>query len=162
MSIVSNPGDSDFSPTWKWRDDEELAGRHVEFRRASTALGEAVVWEIRTNERGPVSVWLEPAVLVRKVRDELARRRAERGEARLEPDELVRLNPGVKRASKRSAGQTLWPFPVVWFEHGVPEQTAEDFLLAGAGEPDDGGGELEAATAPPPLSPPGDGDGIPF
>jgi hypothetical protein len=127
--IVSKQGDSDYSPTWKWSADEELGGTHVEFRKANVEGLEKVVWEIETPEHGPVSVWLDPAVLVQKVRDELKRRKAERGAARLEPGERVRLNPGEKRASKSDASRSMWPFPLVWFEHGVPDRSAEELLL---------------------------------
>ena len=34
MGIVTSRTDSDYSPTWKWEPDEEVAGTHVEFRTA--------------------------------------------------------------------------------------------------------------------------------
>ena len=151
MAIVARTDDSDYSPTWKWSDEEELAGAHVEFRLASMEHGEAVVWEIDSEGHGPVSVWLEPANLKLKVQRELGRRLRERGASRLEPGERVRLNPGTKRPSKRNASQTIWPFPLVEFEHGVPDMSAEEFLLAGAVEPDNGEEALEEAVAPPPI-----------
>jgi hypothetical protein len=162
MGIVAKTDDSDFSPTWKWSDQEELAGTHVEFRRASTENGDKIVWELESDEHGHVSVWLDPTNLQAKVRGELARRKAQNGEPRLEADERVRLNPGTKRASKRTPGQTVWPFPVVWFEHGLPDTAAEEFLLS-AVAPDEGD-ELEEAVEP---SADGDGsasngDDIPF
>jgi hypothetical protein len=139
MAIVPRKTDSDFSPTWKWTDDEELGGAHVEFRKAAVDGGDKIVWEIDAEKHGPVSVWLDFAVLVEKVRSELGRRKITNGSPVLEPRERVRINPGKKRPSKRNPGQTVWPFPVVEFEHGVPEQSAEEFLLAGSAvdKPDD-------------------------
>ena len=145
MSIAQNQ-DSDYSPTWKWSDEEELAGAHGEFRRASTENGEKIVWEIDSDEHGRVSVWLDPVNLQAKVRGELARRKAKHGEPRLEDGERVRLNPGTKRASKRTPGQTVWPFPIVEFEHGLPDTAAEEFLLSGVAPEPDGGDELEEAV----------------
>lgn len=133
MAIVASTTASDYSPSWKWVDDEELVGEHVDFRRAAVDGEDRVVWEIRT-KLGPVSVWIEPAVLKTKVRAELARRKAARGVAALEPGETVRVNPGTKRPSQRTPGQSVWPFPVVEFEHGVPEQSAEELLLAESNE----------------------------
>jgi hypothetical protein len=167
MGIVPNPKDSDYSPTWRWIDDEELVAAHVEFRRAQTEYGDSVVWEVNADGTGPASVWLQPANLVAKVRAELARRKTATGEARLEPGERVRINPGRKRPSKRNPKQTVWPFPTVAFEHGVPETSAEEFLLARAVETDNGKEALEEAVeANSPLPKPQQeeeaGDDIPF
>ena len=151
MAIVARKEDSDYSPTWKWVDEEELVGAHVEFRRATTDNGAKVVWELESDEHGRVSVWLDPANLVTKVRAELVRRKAKHGEPRLEDSERVRLNPGTKRPSKRTPGQTVWPFPVVEFEHGVPDTSAEELLLTGAPGPDDSEALEEAV---------GDGDAV--
>ena len=123
MSIVSRQDDSDYSPTWKWVDEEELAGAHVEFRRASTDNGDKIVWEIESDEHGRVSVWLDPTNLQAKVRGELARRKAKHGEPRLEDGERVRLNPepsaprsgrrgrryGRSRSSSSSTACRTWP-----------------------------------------------------
>lgn len=163
MTIVARKDDSDYSPTWKWVDEEELEGRHVEFRRAKTENGDKVVWEIEHDKHGPVSVWLDPAVLVTKVRGELARRKAERGEPRLEPAEGVRINPGTKRPSKNTPGQTVWPFPVVEFEHGVPEPSAEEQLLEGSGyEVRNAEEALEEAVTEDNPAPGGQTDDVPF
>jgi hypothetical protein len=146
MAIVAKTEDSDYSPTWKWADEEELVGAHVEFRRASTENGDKVVWELDSDEHGRVSVWVDPANLEAKVRAELARRKAKLGEPRLVAGERVRLNPGTKRPSKRTPGQTVWPFPVVEFEHGLPDTSAEELLLSGTPAPDEGE-VLEEAVA---------------
>jgi len=144
-----------------------LAGTHVEFRKANTPdKGEVVVWEIKSDKYGPVSVWVEPANLRNRVQQELRNRKRERGSAQLEQGERVRLNPGAKRPSKRNPGMTVWPFPDVSFEHGAPDRSAEELLLAGS-DGDGGNGDsdeaLAEATAEPPiggqLSP---DDGIPF
>jgi hypothetical protein len=153
MPIVANQGDSDYSPTWKWADSEVLEGGHVEFRKASTDNGDVVVWEIDSDGHGPVSVWVEPMNLKAKVQRELRNRRRERGAGQLEDGERVRIDPGVKRPSKRNPSQSVWPFPVVEFEHGVPDRSAEELLLDGAeAEPDDD--ELDEAAS-------GDGDDEP-
>jgi len=163
MSIVTRKrDDSDYSPTWKWVDNEELVGTHVEFRRASTDNGEKVVWEIRSGEHGSVSVFLDPTNLLMKVQAELARRKTKHGEPRLEPEERVRLNPGAKRPSKRTPGQTVWPFPVVEFEHGLPDTSAEEFLVSGISATADEGEALEDAIAKDNPAPPAQGEDIPF
>jgi hypothetical protein len=97
------------------------SARHVKFWRARTDDGEKVVWELRSDQHGRATVWVEPANLVAKVRVELSRRKAKDGEPRLKDGERVRLNPGTKRPSKRTAGQTVWPFPLFEFEHGLPD-----------------------------------------
>ena len=155
MAIVP-ASDSDYSPTWKWQDEEPLEGTHVEFRKANTPdKGEVVVWEILSDKYGPVSVWVEPANLRIRVQRELRNRKRERGSAQLEPGERVNLNPGTKRPSKRNPGMTVWPFPDVSFEHGAPDRSAEELLLAGDdnGSNGDGGNDdealAEAATEPP-------------
>lgn len=159
MAIVARPDDSDFSPTWKWADDEELAGGHVEFRRASTDNGDKIIWEINSDEHGPVSVWLDPTNLVAKVRGELARRKEKLGEPRIEIGERIRLNPGTKRPSKRTPGQTVWPFPTVEFENAVPDTSAEELLVSGVESKPDGGEALNEAAGgadtndePPPAA----------
>ncbi len=180
MAIVPNSKDSDYAPTWKLVDDEPVGAakrdepatwpRHVELRRAMTENGTKVVWELElSGGKGNTSLWLDPAVLVTKVRGELARRKATRGIAQLEPGERVFLDPGRKRPSKRTAGQTVWPFPHVVFESGVPEPSAEELLLSGepASESDDGEDALDDATAEPPIpeqpASKDDGDdGLPF
>ena len=102
-------------------------------RKATVPSGETkVILELETTEHGRVSVWLDTAVLRKKFRAELQRRLRERGEAKLEPGETIRLNPGTKRPSRTTPGATVWPFPTVEFEHGVPEETAEELLLADA------------------------------
>lgn len=161
---AATASDGDYSPTWKWADDELLEGTHVEFRRATTDSGEKVVWEIETYPHGPVSVWVEPAALVAKVRGELARRKAKTGEPRLQRGEQIRINPGAKRPSRRNPSQTVWPFPVVWFEHGIPDTAAEEFLLDDTAEPpaEDGDALDEAAEAEIPPLPPAADDDIPF
>ncbi len=149
MPIVTGTGDSDFSPSWKWADDETLEGTHVEMRKATTEHGETVVWELATEEDGRVSVWINPANLLAKVRRELQNRQRERGSAGIvDVGERVRINPGVKRPSKRNPGQTVWPFPVVWFEHGAPDRSAEELLLADTSTADEENGEdvLDAAA----------------
>ena len=164
MGIVANEKDSDYSPTWKlvdgepvgWAELEEPATwpKHVELRKAMTENGTKLVWELELGGgKGNTSLWLDPAVLVTKVRAELARRKATRGVTQLAPGERVYLDPGHKRPSKRTAGQTVWPFPHVLFENGVPEQSAEELLLAGepASEGDDGEDALDDATAEPPI-----------
>jgi hypothetical protein len=162
MAIIAKQEDSDYSPTWKWQDDEPLEGTHVEFRRATTENGDKVVWELNSDEHGPVSIWLEPSNLVAKVQAELARRKAKTGEPRLTVGERVRLDPGAKRPSKRTPGQTVWPFPTVWFEHGVPDTTAEELLISGvAPEPDEGEALDEAVDTDNPA-PGGSDDDIPF
>ena len=163
MAIVPQDKASDYAPNWKWRDDEVLEGRHVELRKANSINGEVVVWEIGT-ENGPVSVWIEPAVLRRKLTAELARRKAERGSPQLEAGERVRINPGTKRPSKTTAGQSVWPFPEVWLEHGVPDKSAEDLLLDQATlEPDDETlHDAVDAEAPPLPRTEGGDDDIPF
>lgn len=158
MAIVATSENSDYSPTWKWQDEEELAGAHVEFRRASTDNGDTVVWEIQTDDHGPVSVWLDKTNLVTKVRGELARRKAKTGEPRLEPGERVRLNPGAKRPSKKTPGQTVWPFPVVEFEHGLPDTSAEELLVSDEAPEADEGEALEEAVE----ASADDDDDIPF
>ncbi len=161
MPIVTGTGDSDYSPTWKWADDETLEGGHVEMRKATTEHGEKVVWELETQEDGRVSVWVDPANLLAKVRRELQNRQRERGSASIDVGERVRINPGVKRPSKRNPGQTVWPFPLVWFEQGAPDRSAEELLLetSPAGdEPEEDA--LEAVAAPAPI--PTVDDDIPF
>jgi hypothetical protein len=131
--IVTEDKDSNYPRTWKWQEDEVLEGTHFEMRKTTGYDGGAVVvWEIALSADQRVSVWLEPAVLRTKVTDELRRRKSERGSPTLDTGERVRINPGAKRPSKRTAGQTVWPFPEVWFEHGVPDRSAEELLLEGA------------------------------
>jgi hypothetical protein len=131
MPIVASSKSSDYSPTWRWADDEPLEGTHVEFRTATVPeRGDVAVWELETDVYGPVSVWVEPANLKLKVRRELRNRLRERGNARIEKGERIRINPGTKRPSKRNPNQTVWPFPEVWFEHGAPDQSAEELLLS--------------------------------
>jgi hypothetical protein len=55
MTIVASKDDSDYAPNWKWTDEEELVGAHVEFRRANTDNGAKVVWEIASDEHGLVT-----------------------------------------------------------------------------------------------------------
>ncbi len=40
----------------------------------------------------------------------------------------------------------MWPFPVVWFEHGVPDTTAEEFLLGAAPEHETDNDPLDEAA----------------
>ena len=130
--IVPQDKDSDYPASWKWVAEEVLEGGHVEFRRVTTENGDKVVWELDTEAHSRVSVWVEPANLVAKVKGELARRKAKRGEPQLEEGERVRINPGTKRPSKRNPGQEVWPFSEVWFEHGLPDTSAEGLLLSDA------------------------------
>jgi hypothetical protein len=99
-------------------------------------------------------VWLDPANLVSAVRGELDRRKKARGSATLDPGERVRINPGAKRPSRKDPTRTVWPFPVVEFENGVPVESAEEFLLATGTE---AGDEGEAASQPEQAD-----DDIPF
>ncbi len=154
MPIVTRTGDGDYSPTWKWSNDETLEGVHVEFRKASVPeRGEVVVWELKSDEHGPVSIWVDPTNLLAKVQRELQNRQRERGSASIEAGERVRINPGVKRPSKRNPAQTVWPFPLVWFEHGAPDRSAEELLLANTSTAAEENGEdaLDAAASAPPL-----------
>ncbi len=164
MAIVPNDKDSDYSPTWKLVDSEPVGWaeledpstwpKHVELRKAMTENGTKLVWELElAGGKGNTSLWLDPAVLVTKVRAELQRRKSTRGVAQLEPGERVYLDPGTKRASKRTAGQTVWPFPEVRFENGVPEPSAEELLLSGAPAEDESDVDdaLDDAAAEAPI-----------
>lgn len=160
MSIVAKEGDSGFPPTWKWVDDEELVGAHRVMRRARGYDGaDAIVWEIEVERAGPVSVWLEPTNLVTKVQGELRRRKKATGTALIGPGEKVRINPGTKRPSKLDSSRTVWPFPIVEFEHGIPEESAEELLLQGFGA-DEPGDVLSEASEDDAAAP--DDDDCPF
>ena len=94
MAIVAKTDDSDYSPTWKWGDEEELAGAHVEFRRASTENGDKVVWELDSDEHGRVSVWLDPT---KPASQSPGRARPPEGEAWRAPARGRRARPAQPR-----------------------------------------------------------------
>ena len=93
------------------------------------------------------------------MRGEVARRKEKLGEPRIEIGERIRLNPGTKRPSKRTPGQTVWPFPTVEFENAVPDTSAEELLVSGVESKPDGGEALNEAAGgadtndePPPAA----------
>jgi len=129
MPTVYQTEDNDVPASWEWQEDEVLAGRHVEFCRANSPGSGDVIWVLVLDDGQRVSVWVEPSILKAKLADELRRRQIDGGTPTLRNGERVRVNPGSKRISKRGSGQTVWPFPLVWFEHGVPDASAEELLL---------------------------------